>query len=291
MREGYVTVDENDLWYAVYGEEKDGIPLLVVHGGPGFLTMPQGVGELAEDRPVYFYDQLGCGRSDRAIDKSLYTREYYINELGEVRQQLGLDTVYLMGFSWGTALVCSYMLNVNPSGVKGLILCGPLLSTARWDADQRDNIALLPQNIVKAIEDGEREEDYGERYQAAMMEYYKKHVCRLDPWPAYLEDAFSALNDDVYHAMWGPSEFTITGNLSRLNLTPELYRISQPVLLTCGDHDEAGVKTVKDYQMTFPNAQLAVIPNSSHLHQIEQPVIFRCIVRTFLDDCEFRLMD
>lgn len=45
------------------------------------------------------------------------------------------------------------------------------------------NITLMPENVRKAIEDGENESNYGRDYQAAMMEYYKKHVCRLDPWP------------------------------------------------------------------------------------------------------------
>ncbi len=283
VKEGFIRISGNNIWFSVYGEAKKTVPLLVVHGGPGFLSMPQVVSDFASDRMVYFYDQLGCGKSDRAPDRSFYTLQYYVNELSEVCRKLGLSSVYLMGFSWGTALVCSYLLEKRPAGVKGLVLCGPLLSTARWDADQRENIALMPGNIRKAIEHGERESDYGEHYQVAMVAYYNKHVCRLDPWPDYLQEALAKLNTDVYLTMWGPSEFTITGNLRSLDLLPELQRITQPVLLVCGDRDEAGVKTVKDYQMAFPDAEMAVIPNASHLHQIEQPSIFKLIVNLFLD--------
>lgn len=35
MREGFVQVGSRKIWYAVYGEEKKGTPLLVLHGGPG----------------------------------------------------------------------------------------------------------------------------------------------------------------------------------------------------------------------------------------------------------------
>jgi len=38
----------------------------------------------------------------------------------------------------------------------------------------------------------------------------------------------------------------------------------------------------KDYQMAFPNGRMAVIPNASHLHQIEQPELFKAVVRNFL---------
>jgi proline iminopeptidase len=140
----------------------------------------------------------------------------------------------------------------------------------------------MPEDVREAILDGEKKADYGERYQSAMMEYYQKHVCRLAPWPDYLQEALSRLNMDIYLSMWGPSEFTITGSLKDLNLVPELWRIQQPVLLICGDRDEAGVKTVKDYQTAFPEAQMAVIPSASHLHQVEQPEIFKNIVRSFL---------
>ena len=71
--------------------------------------------------------------------------------------------------------------------------------------------------------------------------------------------------------LWGPSEFTITGKLLNFDILDRLKQIDIPVLLTCGDMDEASPKTVKDYQISFLNASLAVVPNSSHMHQIEQP--------------------
>jgi proline iminopeptidase len=86
--------------------------------------------------------------------------------------------------------------------------------------------------------------------------------------------------------MWGPSEFTITGTLRKLNLLPDLHEIKVPVLLVCGDHDEAGTKTVKDYQTAFSDARLAVIPNASHLHHLEQPGIFKEIVNRFLNETD-----
>ncbi|MBN1191784.1 MAG: proline iminopeptidase-family hydrolase [Dehalococcoidales bacterium] len=280
--EGNITVGSKNIWYSVYGRAQKGVPLLVIHGGPGFLSMPQVVSDLAFERPVYFYDQLGCGKSEKAGDKSFYALDYYVRELNEVRQRLVPDSVILMGFSWGTALASAWVLKMKPEKVKGLVLCGPLLSTPRWESDQRDNIAHMPGNIRKAIEDGEARGEYSQSYQNAMMEYYQRHVCRLEPWPDFLQEALSMLNMDVYRTMWGPSEFTVSGSLKYLDLVPALKDIQQPVLLVCGDRDEAGVKTVKDFQTAFPNAQMAVIPGASHLHHIEQPEIFKAAVSGFL---------
>lgn len=284
MREGLVTTPNGRLWYSVYGEEQAKTPLLAIHGGPGFLSMTDGMEELWRDRPVYFYDQLGCGRSDRAADANFYSVENYVEELKTVRAALGLTEVVLMGFSWGCALTCSYLLAERPAGVRGVALCAPYLSTPAWDADQRQNIILLPPAIRAAIERGEAAGDYGDEYQTAMLAYYERHICALSPWPDSLQAAMGLMNEEVYQAMWGPSEFTITGKLKDFDLTLRLGEIPQPVLLTCGDRDEAGVKTVKDFQLAFPSARMAVIPQAAHLHQLERPAIFTAVVQDFLRD-------
>jgi proline iminopeptidase len=87
---------------------------------------------------------------------------------------------------------------------------------------------------------------------------------------------------DVYLTMWGPSEFTISGKLRDFDISSELHKIPVPVLLTCGDRDEAGVKSVKDFQMEFPDAQMAVIPETAHLHQIEKPELYKAVVKDFI---------
>ncbi|MFH1147243.1 MAG: proline iminopeptidase-family hydrolase [Pseudomonadota bacterium] len=288
MREGTLETANGNIWYSVYGESQQKTPILMVHGGPGFISMSDGLNPLWEDRPAYFYDQLGCGNSDLAADKGFYSVENYVAELAWVRAALKLDEVYLMGFSWGCALACAYMLDRKPEGVKGILLCAPYLSSQAWDADQRRNIALMPPEIRVAIETGEATGDFGDAYQAAMMVYYEKHVCLLSPWPASLQKAFSRLNVDVYNTMWGASEFTMTGKLKDYDLTPRLPEIAHPILLTCGDRDEAGVKTVKDFQQRFPNARMAVIPQASHLHQLERPEIFAAVIKDFLRDVDRR---
>ncbi len=85
-REGMIETANGDIWYSVHGENQQKTPILVLHGGPGFLSMNDGMETLWEDRPVCFYDQLGCGNSDRAADKDFYSVENYAAELAWVRQ-------------------------------------------------------------------------------------------------------------------------------------------------------------------------------------------------------------
>ncbi|MFH1037574.1 MAG: proline iminopeptidase-family hydrolase [PVC group bacterium] len=285
-RETVIQGPGGKIWTCVFGKEKPGIPLLVLHGGPGFLSLTRELAELSTMRPVYFYDQLGCGRSERPAGMSKYTVDYYVRELAAVRKKLGLDKVHILGQSWGCMLAAEYILRERPRGVKSLILSGPLLSTPRWEADQRTNLSRMPEEVRRAVEEAEKVGEYGKEYQEAMMAYYKKHVCRLEPWPDYLTDALGKLNTDVYLTMWGPSEFTTTGTLRSADLTERLKEIQVPVLLICGEYDEAGVETVKHFRDLLPDGALAVIPRASHCHMLEQPEIFRAIVNAFLDDVE-----
>ena len=84
MREDYIRYQGKKIWYLVYGEELQKTPLLVVHGGPGFLSIPDVIADLSDDRPVYFYDQLGGGNSDKADQLDDYCLDYFVSELDAV---------------------------------------------------------------------------------------------------------------------------------------------------------------------------------------------------------------
>ena len=276
-----------NIWTEARGLGTPGIPLLVLHGGPGFLSMPQTISDLADERPVLFYDQLGCGRSDHPADKSLYTLAHYVAELAAIRDALGLLDVHLLAHSWGAMLAAEYLLRHRPSGIRSLTLCGPLLSTPLWERDQRRHISRLPPDAQRTIADAEQRGRFdSDAYQNAMMEFYRRHLCRLDPWPDFLLEAISQLNMNVYLSMWGPSEFTVTGSLKGTDLLPRLPEIKVPVLLVGGEHDEAAPDTLMTYRDALPRGEMFVLPNASHCHHLEQPSLFLSAVRDFLHRAE-----
>ena len=282
VREGHIDGPGGRLWYAIHGDGRAGVPLLVVHGGPGFLSVPDVVADLADERPVIFYDQLGCGRSERPADSSLYTIEHYVAEVAALHSALGLKNIHLLGQSWGCMLAAEYLLRERPAGVHSLTLCGPLLSTPRWEADQRAYLAALPHAQQTVVAEAERTGDFGEAYQSAMMDYYHRHLCRLDPWPENVSQSLGQMNLDIYLTMWGPSEFTVTGTLKGHDLLPRLHEIVQPTLLICGEHDEAAPASVQLFRDRLPRGAMAVLPHASHLHHLEQRGLFLEVVRDHL---------
>jgi proline-specific peptidase len=124
-QEGFVSFRGYDVWYRIVGdcEESGKLPLLCLHGGPGFVWDPFEPleGLAATGRCVVFYDQLGCGNSNVPTDPSIYTMALHLEEVGAVRRAFGLDRVHILGHSWGGMLAMEYALT-QPAGLASLIL-------------------------------------------------------------------------------------------------------------------------------------------------------------------------
>ncbi len=281
--EGMIAVPAGRVWYRMVGQDAPGIPLLVLHGGPGAPhDYLENLAALADERPVVFYDQLGCGRSERPDDPALWQVARFVAELAAVRQALGLERVHLLGQSWGSMLAVESVLG-GASGIERLVLSGPCLSAPRWIADQRVWLEQMPLAVSKAVTMTEALGDYeAAPYQEAMNLYYRKHLCRLDPWPNSLQRTFAGLGMQVYLTLWGPSEFTCTGRLREVDLTPRLSQIKVPTLLTCGRFDEATPRTVEDFCRLIPGARMHIFEEASHNHHLEQSQAYLAAVREFL---------
>jgi proline iminopeptidase len=266
------------------GQGKSAPALIALHGGPGASHLCfEALDPLSDERPVVIYDQLGCGKSDRPDDVSLWTIERYVDELDQLIKGLGLKKVSLLGPSWGSMLALEYMLRKHPSNVTSLILAGPCFSASRWLEDQRIYLREVPKPMQESVAKAEATGQFESRdYQEAMEAYYHRHLYRLEPWPECLTQAMAALNPSVYVHMWGPSEFTATGTLKGYEKADRLKEIRVPVLFTCGEYDEAPPETTRYYSSLLPGSRVAVIQGASHCHIFEKPAEYVAVVRAFL---------
>ena len=77
----------------------------------------------------------------------------------------------------------------RPAGLEKLVLSSPLLNTARWISDNTLYREALPLETQKIMLDCEsKDETDSKAYEAAVEEFYKRHLCRSDPWPSYLNE-------------------------------------------------------------------------------------------------------
>lgn len=283
---GFLPVEGGRVWYEVHGSGT-GTPLLVLHGGPGIPhDYLANLALLGDERPVVFYDQLGCGQSDRPEDPALWTRERFARELATVRAALGLEDVVLFGHSWGSVLAVDYLSGLageRPTGVRGAILAGPALDIPRWIADSRRLMATLPPEVGEAIREGERTgQTDTEAFKAATQVYYQHFVCRADPWPPELERAFAGMGVQVNMTMNGPTEFTITGPMKDVDVTAQLPALELPLLFVCGEHDEATPEATRSYAALAPRADVIVIDGASHVANYDRPEPYMSALRGWL---------
>lgn len=118
--------------HVLYVEEcghPDGVPVVVLHGGPGGGCSPfmRRFFDPAHYRIVLF-DQRGCGRSRPTASVEANTTQHLIRDIEEIRQKLGISSWLLFGGSWGATLALAYA-QAHPDHVTGLILRGVFLGT------------------------------------------------------------------------------------------------------------------------------------------------------------------
>jgi proline-specific peptidase len=172
-----------------------------------------------------------------------------------------------------------------------LILASSPSSIPLWIEAANRLRQQLPNDVRQALTKHEQAgtTDSAE-YLAAMLVFYRRHVCRLDPWPACVVRAFDKLaaNPQVYHTMWGPTEFHVTGTLKHWDVTPQLHRIQAPTLITSGKFDEAAESVVEPVRLGIAGSRRILFEHSSHMSHVEEADLFCGQVAKFLEEIEHR---
>ena len=283
--EGHIDVPGGQVWYKVVGSGES-VPLLTLHGGPGgghdYL---EPLNALASERPVVFFDQLGCGKSDTPDDVSLWRIDRFVDEVTAVRDALGLDRIHLLGHSWGGWLAIEYMLGA-PSGVISLTLASTSASIPQFVYEAGKLISELPREMAETMRRLEAEGDFeNPEFEAGMMEFYKRHLCRLDPWPDPIMRSLENLDGNiVYETMNGPTEFTVIGNMKDWNRIEKLSEIVAPTLITCGRYDELTPACSRTLHQGIMNSRMHVFERSAHMAHLEETESYLQILSEFLRD-------
>ncbi len=279
--EAMLAVDGGRIWYRISGTGQ-GIPVLLLHGGPGFSSFYlKRFEDLGDDRQVVRYDQLGGGKSDRIADTTLFTIDHFVRELDSLRAYLGCGQVHLLGHSWGTILAFEYY-RTHPEHVASLILASPALDIPTWERNARRLVGTLSDSAQRAIRVREAEGRFdAPDYQAAIVEFYAMYVWRR-PVMADLDSTFATVNEAIYNYLQGPSEFTITGTLKAYDVTSQLATIRVPTLYTVGEFDEADTATVRRFADLTPGAEMAVLAGAAHITTWDAPEDNVRVVREFL---------
>jgi L-proline amide hydrolase len=287
VSEGYADFRGYRTWYRVTGDLRSGAtPLLALHGGPGsthhYFAPLEG---LAAERPVVLYDQIGCGGSDRPQDIE-WSVAVFREEVDAVRSQLGLERIHLLGTSWGGMLALEHVLS-GAEGIVGLILSSTLASVDQWAAEQLKLRAALPADVVAVLDRHERAGTYDDpEYDEAINAYFDRHFYRGPNPRAELEAMSAAKSVEVYRAMQGPNEWTVTGALRGWDVRDRLAEIEVPTLVIRGRHDMSTDPISATLVNGIKGAREVVLENSSHTPVLEETDLYLAVISKFMQEAE-----
>lgn len=118
--------------HRVYVEQcgdPDGVPVVVLHGGPGGGCSP-GMRRFFDPNHyrVVLFDQRGCGRSQPAASVENNTTWDLVADIERIREACGIDRWIVFGGSWGACLALVYA-QTHPERVAALVLRGVFTMT------------------------------------------------------------------------------------------------------------------------------------------------------------------
>jgi len=239
----YVNAGGVRTYYEVHGE---GEPLALLHGGLATTeSWAMQVPAFAQRYRVYVPERRGHGRTADVAGPITY--ETMAADTTAFLEATGTGTAHLVGWSDG-AVVGMLVALRRPELVRKLVVIGQYFNP-----------------------DGEVPEF------RAMIEHWGSSP------PEALHEVYDLVSPD------GPEHFPVVlEKMMRLwreepdIAISELRGVRAPVLLMQGDDDIVKVEHSTVLAATLPDAQLAVIPGSSHLAPLEKPDLVNRLVLDFL---------
>ena len=266
----------------------NGTAIIILHGGPDFdhsYLLPD-MDRLADSFRLIYYDQRGRGRSAQGVQPDDVTLASDIADLEKVRQYFHLDSVVLLGHSWGTVLALEYALRY-PERVSRLILLNPApASTDDYKQLRKEWLEKRPDDMDrrKAVADSTA---YKEGDPDAVTAYYRIHfkpaLVRPEDYEKLIERLRASFTrEGILKARAIESRLmNETWSLPAYNLLPRLKSLNIPTLVISGDHEFIPAGTAEHITQAIPNARLITLKDCGHFSYLECPLAMRQQIDAF----------
>lgn len=254
-----------------------GPPAVVLHGGPGAhhdYLLP-GFDALADGRELVYYDQRGGGRSPVPRDVPVGWTEH-VADLEALRVAWAMDSLTLVGYSWGGLLALLYAL-AHPGRVARLALVSPA-PTWRAAREQFEQV-FGRRNLDPAFQEARRElreSGLRDRDPAA----FNQRIFELSV-AAYFFDPARA-RDLTPFRVTGRTQQEVWHSLGDFDLRPQLPALlGVPSLVLHGEDDPIPIEAARTTAGLI-GAQFHPVPRCGHVPYVEAFETFRSVVGGFL---------
>jgi pimeloyl-ACP methyl ester carboxylesterase len=242
----YVDIDGVPTYYEATGS---GDPLFLFHGGMcSAESLDAQVAELSKSYRVYVPEQIGHGRTRDT--EGPYSYERQAQHTIALIEALGVESAHVGGWSDG-ALVALLVALRRPKLVRKLILI-----------DQYVELAKAPEFVLPMFESWTPD---------AVPPFLREQYASLSPDGA---DHFAVVFEKL-RAMWqAPTGVEVS----------DLAHVSAPTLVLCGETGSMTMAHLGEVFAALPDAQIAVVPGTSHAVAWEKPHVVNLLISDFLAD-------
>jgi proline iminopeptidase len=282
--QGRLKVDSgHDIYFEQCGNP-DGLPALLVHGGPGGGANP--TMRRYHDPKIYriiLFDQRGCGRSTPNASLVDNTTWHLVADMEQLREHLGIDRWQLLGGSWGSTLALAYAER-HPDRVTSLILRGIFLLRRReleWFYQEGCNW-LFPdafEAYARVIPANERRDMIAAYYRRLTDPDPAVQLAAARAWSIWEGTTLSLHQDPERIRMFGAESYAIAFariechyfiNRGFFDRDDQLLADAGalrdiPGIIVHGRYDVVTpVKNAWDLKKAWPRADLRIVPDAGH---------------------------
>ncbi len=295
---GYLEVDSTHNLYWEQSGNPDGVPILLLHGGPGAGASPIHRRFFDPDFfRIIIFDQRGAGRSTPVGSLENNTTEHLIADIETLRKQLRVKKWHIFGGSWGSTLALSYAIkykdHILSMILRGIFLCEQdeidwflygmqNIFPEAWEQfssivseDQRDNILSCYYKILTNDEDKESQMDAAVRwnlYEGACSSLIPNYDTVTTDEQKLYALALAKIEAHYFKTQVFSKEKSILNHIENLRFIP--------TTIIQGRYDIiCPIKTAHKLHQLWPEADYVVVPDGGH-SALDAPIRSRLIEAT-----------
>jgi proline-specific peptidase len=253
-----------------------GLPLIVLHGGPGLdhqMFRPY-LDPLAADYRLVFVDERGQGRSER-VDPATLSVDRFASDVDLLAQALGLEWFALLGHSFGAIIATYHAVEVGSAGA--YVISGGADESDAMLADVEASLQAMGEagKPIAASWEDEKTVQTEEQLTQLLRVQMPFHF-RREPPPGYAEQTVGSPEVLRHFANAGYGDF---------DYRPKLGLVEKPTLVVVGDHDATTTpRAARVLHEGIAGSELVLIPDAGHMSFVEQTDFYLEAVRRFLND-------
>ena len=273
--------------HTIYVEEsgnKNGKPVIFLHGGPGGGVDPKYRRYFDPEKwRIIMFDQRGCGKSTPFAELEENTTWDLVSDIEKIRNHLSIDQWVVFGGSWGSTLSLAYS-QTHPDSCKGLILRGIFL-VRKKELDwfyQEGASNIFPdrwESFLEPIPVEKRDNLMQAYYEILTGEDHSKKIEAAKAWSTWEGSTVKLLEDENFISDFSDDKFAeafariechyFMNNCwfdSDNHLIENMHKIKHiPGVIIHGRYDiVCPVIQAWDLHKAWPEADLHIIPDAGH---------------------------